>query len=202
MSLKNRLLELKVFVDNEYLDEYIHLIEKNKQTKRIKFKTQKHHIIPKKYYKVSNLEVNESKDNIINLLYSDHVLAHYLLCLCIDKTLPLYYYMLLAFIYLYTGKESKIPNTEIIKYSGDEIIKDADNLNYLYQEAIRCKSMRMKGKKLTTKRQPMSPETKLKMSAARKGKTPWNKGKVGVVKASAETKQIKLTATNIKNSKR
>ena len=82
MTLKNKLLNLNIVIDNEYLDKYVELIESNRDTKREKFKTQKHHIIPKYYYKSNNLEVDESKENLVNLLYKDHILAHYYLCLC------------------------------------------------------------------------------------------------------------------------
>lgn len=188
MSLKEKLLKLGVFIDNEYLDMYIKMVLDNAVTKRIKFETQKHHIIPKKYYKINNLEVDNSKENIVNLLYSDHILAHYLLCLCTDKNSCLYYHSLLAFDYLYYGRTSKIPNTNIIKDKGKQIIKDADIINYLYQESVKCKSIYQKGVGAGIKKGPMSAETKLKISLAHKGKAPWNKGKSGLPPHTEETK--------------
>ena len=85
-NLKEKLLSLGVFLDNEYLDFYCTLIVDNKSTAIEKFKTQKHHIIPKTYYKLNSLNIDNSCDNIVNLLYSDHILAHYYLCLCVDST--------------------------------------------------------------------------------------------------------------------
>ena len=85
-NLKEKLLSLGVFLDNEYLDFYCTLIVNNKSTAIEKFKTQKHHIIPKTYYKLNSLNIDNSCDNIVNLLYSDHILAHYYLCLCVDST--------------------------------------------------------------------------------------------------------------------
>ena len=85
-KLKEKLLSLGVFLDNEYLDFYCTLIVNNKSTAIEKFKTQKHHIIPKTYYKLNSLNIDNSCDNIVNLLYSDHILAHYYLCLCVDST--------------------------------------------------------------------------------------------------------------------
>ena len=82
MTLKEKLLSLDLVIDNEYLDKYCELIESNKNTKREKFKTQKHHIIPRYYYKYNNLEIDNSKENLVNLLYKDHILAHYYLCMC------------------------------------------------------------------------------------------------------------------------
>lgn len=82
MKLKEKLLSLDLVIDNEYLDKYCELIESNKDTKREKFKTQKHHIIPRYYYKYNNLEVDNSKENIVNLSHIDHILAHLMLCKC------------------------------------------------------------------------------------------------------------------------
>lgn len=82
MSLKENLLSLNFVVDNVYLDKYCELIESNRNTKREKFKTQKHHIIPRCYYKYNKLNVDNSKDNLINLLYKDHILAHIYLSMC------------------------------------------------------------------------------------------------------------------------
>lgn len=82
INLKQKLLDLKLVKDNEYLDKYIKLIELNKETKREKFKTQKHHIIPKYYYKYNNMVINNSKENLVNLVYKDHILAHYYLYKC------------------------------------------------------------------------------------------------------------------------
>lgn len=76
MNLKEKLLELEVFEDNEYLDLYVSLIQANTYTEKQKFRTQKHHIIPKCFYKLHNLSVDNSPKNIVNLLFKDHVLAH------------------------------------------------------------------------------------------------------------------------------
>jgi len=86
--MKNKLKKLKGIIINKYFRKYCDLILKNKNTPDIKFKTQKHHIIPKFYFKTNNLEIDNSKENLVNLLYKDHILAHYYLCLfLIDKKL-------------------------------------------------------------------------------------------------------------------
>ena len=82
MALKEKLLTLGIVEDNEYLDKYVRLIESNKDTKKEKFKTQQHHIIPRCYYKYLHVACDESKHNKVNLLYKDHVLAHCYLSLC------------------------------------------------------------------------------------------------------------------------
>lgn len=81
-NLKQKLLELGIVKDNEWLDKYVELIESNRETKAEKFKTQKHHIIPRSYYVHNKLDINNSEDNIVNLTYSSHILAHYYLWKC------------------------------------------------------------------------------------------------------------------------
>lgn len=82
MILKETLMSLNVFIDNEYFDEYIDIINNNIDRKREKFKTQKHHIIPRAYFKHNKLLLDNSDNNIVNLLYKDHILVHYYLCQC------------------------------------------------------------------------------------------------------------------------
>lgn len=81
-NLKQKLLDLNIFEDNEYLDKYVELIESNRETKKERFKTDKHHIIPRCYFHLNKIKIDNSKENLVNLLYKDHVLAHYYLVLC------------------------------------------------------------------------------------------------------------------------
>ena len=81
-EIKLKLLSSNLVVDNEYLDKYVKLIEDNLTTKRKKFVTQRHHIIPRYYYKLNNLPVDNSKDNLVNLPYKYHFLTHLYLSKC------------------------------------------------------------------------------------------------------------------------
>ena len=118
-NLKEKLLSLGVFLDNEYLDFYCTLIINNKDTIKERFITQKHHIIPKTYYKLNNIEINNSKNNIVNLLYKDHILAHYYLCLCIKATeKKLAYRLQNSFLHLIkadANNKKKIENFNLAK---------------------------------------------------------------------------------------
>lgn len=49
-TLKNYLLCTNYFLDNDYLMKYVNLITSNYNTNKVKFKTQKHHILPKKVF--------------------------------------------------------------------------------------------------------------------------------------------------------
>lgn len=48
--------------------------------------TQQHHILPKAYFKIVNKPC-EHQNNLVNLKYSNHILAHYYLCYCVKKEL-------------------------------------------------------------------------------------------------------------------
>ena len=80
-ELKQKLLATSYFVDNEYLNDYILLIT-NCEVRKEAFKTQQHHIIPKTYFKHLKIEIDNSSDNLVELLYINHVKAHWLLQKC------------------------------------------------------------------------------------------------------------------------
>ena len=71
--LKQKLLNTELFLDNEYLDEYINLVLSNNIT--IGY-TEKHHILQRNYFKKSGLPLDNSPDNLITLSYCDHCKAH------------------------------------------------------------------------------------------------------------------------------
>jgi len=81
-NLKQKLLDTEFFIDNEWLDKYVYLIEQNKNTEEKIGITQIHHILQRKYYNIIKQKCDNSKSNLVNLKYSDHILAHYFLCYC------------------------------------------------------------------------------------------------------------------------
>lgn len=82
MLLKENLINLNLFLNNEYLDKYVQLIYNSAQLIYDAQKMQKHHIIPRSYYMIKQIPVNNSETNLVTLLYKDHILAHYYLSLC------------------------------------------------------------------------------------------------------------------------
>ena len=58
------------------------MIKENKSTKYQKFKTQKHHILPRCYYTRNNIIVDDSEENTVYLSTYNHMVAHYYLALC------------------------------------------------------------------------------------------------------------------------
>lgn len=84
-------------LDNEYLDKYVQLMYDNAFTQKEKFKTQRHHIIPRCFYQENSLKVNNSPDNLVNLLFKDHILAHCYLVLCSPETVFKYHNMVAVY---------------------------------------------------------------------------------------------------------
>ena len=81
-EIKLRLLNTNMFIDNKYLELYINLIVDNSDTPRLYGKTQRHHILQRKWYNKNKLKIDNSKSNLVNLYYKDHILAHYYLYNC------------------------------------------------------------------------------------------------------------------------
>ena len=134
MTLKEKLLDIGLCIDNEYLDKYVELIESNRETKREKFKTQKHHIIPRCYYEKNNIEVDNSRNNLVILKYRDHFIAHLLLALC--SSLDEYFYD--NFIALsYMNKKFSYTNLDVLQEEYEKCRKRCSLYNPMYDE--RCK---------------------------------------------------------------
>lgn len=80
-ELKQKLIDLGLCKKNKYLTKYVKLIISNLNTKKQKG-YDRHHIIPRYYYKYNNLELDNSLENLVCLSRSDHLLAHLYLCFC------------------------------------------------------------------------------------------------------------------------
>lgn len=131
MFTKELLLNTNCVEDNEYLDKYLDII--NKDIGHIKYKTQKHHIIPQGFYK-RHPELTPINDTV-NLYHKDHVLAHYYLALCsINEDFR--WINELAFYYLTNKKYLDI--TEI------ELIKTLPEYQRLYEEMVFIRSAKNK----------------------------------------------------------
>ena len=140
MLNKENLLASKLFIQNEYLEAYLLLIENNYQTKYIKHKTAKHHIIPRSYYKLLNIPVDNSNTNLVNLSHYDHLLAHYYLALCATGKLKTK--MLTAFMLMC--------NEDFKRYKiSTEIIEHFTELSNLKEEYCILQSFQNKGRKMS-----------------------------------------------------
>ena len=114
LDVKSTLLNCNYFVDNEYLDKYCTLIERNKLTKQLNRITNSHHIIPKSWFKLNHQPVDDSLKNRVNLRYRDHVMAHYYLCLCTTDSLQ--YANELGFFCLLTRKKLNAVDKQLVTH--------------------------------------------------------------------------------------
>ena len=93
LKVKTKLLELG-YIDNEWLNKYLEILETNLSTPRNRKATQAHHAIPvsaywhfdKPYNRNEALKLaNKDSSNFkINLIYKDHLLIHSYLTMCTD----------------------------------------------------------------------------------------------------------------------
>lgn len=81
-ELKSILVSTQSFIDNEALDAYCSLILNSRCLQHERGKTQRHHIIPRAYFKYIGKQCDHSDRNCVILKYRDHVLAHKYLMYC------------------------------------------------------------------------------------------------------------------------
>lgn len=185
---KQKLLDLAIFIDNEYLDKYICLINNNAKP-YIKFKTQKHHIIPRAYFKYNKLKLDNSKSNIVCLEYKDHILAHYYLYKCSKSWFN--YCMLRALTYLSNRLIADNSLTEI------EVLSIVADLNNLYILDKQNDSKRLSGGKWVNNGTHQQYVSGQKLDEFLKINTDYTIGKLPV----SEQTKIKLSLHNLKASK-
>lgn len=121
-TLKN----LDYFVDNDYLQQYARLVERHART-LIRGTTNKHHIIPKCWFKLKNIPVNNDLNNLVNLPYREHILAHYYLCLCTED--PFKYGNQLGLVCLLNGK--------VLKPTDKRLLENLPLYNNIYEDYVR-----------------------------------------------------------------
>ena len=120
----------------------------------------KHHIIPKCWFKMNNLPIDNSKDNLILLSYEDHVKVHKLAYLCTTgkmKRNMAYAYHRLTGGELVSGDALKGENCPV--YGRRHTIEEKENL-----------SRKLKGRPSPMKGRHQSKKTIEKIIAANKGK--------------------------------
>lgn len=103
----------------------------------------KHHIIPRCWFKLHNLPIDNSKDNLVLLTYDDHVKVHKLALLC-SATPEMRSKMGFAVHRLLNGHFSGMHHTDATK----EIIKAKRAMQIIVttEESNRKRSIALKGK--------------------------------------------------------
>ena len=107
LSLKQKLLDLKLVEDNVYLDKYLQIVS-NESTDDY---TESHHIIPVCYYKIHSLEVDNTSSNRVKLSAYNHMLAHYYLYYCVTDV-EVKNRLALAFLYMKNGQQGHLLTLE------------------------------------------------------------------------------------------
>ena len=125
-------------------------------------KGHKHHIVPRCWFEMNNLPVDNSKDNLVLLSYEDHVKVHKLLTLCAKDS-------------KFRGKMNYAYSMLTTNNVDWTLNKDIGSSNYgkkFTEEHKKKLSDSRKGKKF-------SEEHRRNISKAMKGKPSWNKGMSG-----------------------
>lgn len=160
MELKNKILSTGVFEDNEFLDKYCELIISNQDSLKIANVTDTHHIIPKSYYSFANLKIDNTEENLVHLTYSNHIMAHYYLCLFTsDGTLK----SKMVYAFMMMTHTRKLPETE------QELLQNLDQYKNLHNEWTNLLYLKMKNNQYA-KGNILSEETRQKMGASRMGR--------------------------------
>ncbi len=172
---KETLLKTGYFIDNNYFNEYFKLILDNRNTAYTKFRTNRHHILPRHYFRERGIPIDNSEENTVVLTFRDHALAHLLLSGCTkgrDR-----YWNLYA-IFQMSGHTLLPENLESLKE-----IAEMECYDTLYSEAIAEAPNHRKGVKV-------SNETRIRMSEAQKKRCEMygnhNKGAVWVTNDEEE----------------
>ena len=184
MDVRNKLDTISYMLQNEYLDKYVDLIQSNLNKEGIPGKTQKHHIIPASYYKLKNMSVNNSDQNLVNLIYKDHILAHYYLALCTQ------------------GDLKRAMTNAFLMLSNFNFELDCQQLDH-YQELYESWYSTQKGKIPSNKGVPMKQEQKDKISKTLMGHSVSEESRIRMRNAqlnmSPEKRQNIIIANKNKN---
>lgn len=194
-SIKDKLLSTNYFIDNEYLDKYVSLMLDNRSTIKQKGKTERHHILQRSYFKEIGQDCDNSKDNLINLLYKDHILAHYYLCLCtvgaVKKSNILCFNYMINYEKL--DDDSFVDKLDYYQQLHEDYCKLDSQINTgkkYSEETCRKKSLKLKGQKRSEEtkqkmRKPKSPEHVEHIRLAQLGKIVSEETKENIKKAKS-----------------
>lgn len=162
---KNILLEkYDIFIDNYFLDKYCEVINNSIKNEMETF--EKHHIIPKAYYKANNIPIDNTENNIVSLTVFDHLLAHYYLYYCISD-ITLKNKLAFAFNAMKNGQQG-----HLLTLSEEDFIKELPNYCSLRNVNYWKGRKRSEANIIKQKNRRHSEETKRKIGLANQRKTP------------------------------
>ena len=150
---------LEVFTYNQYFVAMMNIIN---NARRCNNKVgHKHHIIPRCWFKLMQLPIDNSKSNLVMLTHEEHLKVHQLAILCAKDDI-MRSKMGFAVKRLMNGNFSGMKHTEETR----ALIKAKRALQVITEESNRKRSETLKGKKKPAR----SEEHRMKLSEACKGK--------------------------------
>ena len=149
---------LEVYSYNQHFVAMMNIINAAKLNKPAK--GHKHHIIPRCWFKLKGIDIDNSKDNIVLLSEEEHLKVHKLAILCAkDSVLK----SKLGFaVHRLHGSFSGMHHTEATK----AIIKEKRKNQIITEESKKKRSLTLKGRK----KPPRSEEHKQHLRDAAKGR--------------------------------
>lgn len=196
-NLKQILLDTGFVDDSDALRDYCQLIEENRNREVEKFITQKHHILPRAYFDLIEQPVNNKKENLVNLKYQDHILAHYYLALACKHT-ALRYKMISAINPILASCDKYCPElTEVERLQ--ILVSTLPHYQQLYEEACKARG-KHSSKVLQGRARPEEVRQKISQSSRGKVHTPEARKKMSEAHTgkvlSNETRQ-KISQANL-----
>lgn len=162
-NLKNKLLQLDLVIDNEYLTKYLNLLNTLIVADG---PIEVHHIVPECYYTLHGKAIDNSPTNLVSLTVFNHLLAHYYLFHCV-KDLRLKSKLAYAFNAMKDGQQGKL-----LSLTEKEFIEQLPNYVELRNTSY-WKNKKRSEENIEAIRQAQyrrTPEVQAKMTAALTGK--------------------------------
>lgn len=79
----NKHIESAFYTDSPEFEKMMKIIINFQNNPIMDFSAEKHHIVPRCYFKRNNLKIDNTKENLVTLPYWEHILVHYYSIECI-----------------------------------------------------------------------------------------------------------------------
>lgn len=168
---------LDCFEYNQHFATMMNIINYARLTNK-EGKFEKHHIVPRCWFRLKNITIDNSKENLVNLTVEQHRKVHKLAVLCCKNDIK----SSLQYASNAMNREEEFGeknpfygkrHTEEWKQKQSEFQKQRKHTITEIEKMIQSKI----GKPSKLKGRTLSEETRIKISQSCKGRIPWNKKK-------------------------